>query len=125
MRGDSGRLLLNLHFLRYNWPPVHVLPLDRERYLRALDRGEDGNLSDLTEFLRVAMSRSLLDLLDQVGTKEDELKPLRKFGSKATYTAKYLALRANQGKLPALKVGGDWRTSARAIAVYRELVGRE
>ena len=106
MRGDSGRLLLNLHFLRHNWPPVHVLPLDRERYLRALDRGEDGNLSDLTEFLRVAMSRSLLDLLDQVGTKEDELKPLRKFGSKATYTAKYLALRANQGKLPALKVGG-------------------
>src|SRR5436309_3201200 len=74
--------------------------------------------------LRVAMGRSLLDLLDQVGTKDDELKPLRALAAKGPYGAKYLALRSNQGELPALKVRGDWRTSGRALRIYRETVGR-
>ena len=43
--GRVGRLLLNLHFLKHNWPPVHVLPPDRNRYLNCLDRGHDGNLA--------------------------------------------------------------------------------
>jgi len=122
--GRVGRLLLNLHFLKHNWPPVHVLPPDRDRYLDALEAGHAGHLADLEEFLRVAMGRSLLDLLDQVGTKEDELKPLRAFAAKGPYSAKYLSLRAGQGRLPALKVGGDWKTSARATRAYRDLVGR-
>lgn len=123
--GRVGRLLLNLHFLKHNWPPVHVLPPERDRYLDGLEQGHRGDLSAFEEFLRVVMGRSLLDLLDQVGTKEDELRPLRKFEARGPYTGKYLALRANQGKLPALKTGGDWRTSARAIRVYQGLLGRE
>lgn len=123
--GRVGRLLLNLHLLKHNWPPIHVLPPDRTRYLDCLERGHSGDRSSLEGFLRVAMGRSLLDLLDQVGTKVDELKPLAKFGSRGPYSPKYLALRSNQGELPALKVGGDWRTSARAIEAYTELVGRQ
>jgi hypothetical protein len=65
-----------------------------------------------------------LDLLDQVGTREDELKPLKKIATKSPYSAKYLGLRAGQGRLPALKVSGDWHTSERAIRVYREFVAR-
>ena len=122
--GRTGRLLLILHFLRHNWPPVHVLPPDRAAYLDALERGDPPDLEPLTEFLRVAMGRALLDLLDQVGTKLDELRPLRRFVAKGPYTAKYLSLRAGQGELPALKARGDWRTSARALSIYRDLVGR-
>jgi Fic family protein len=122
--GRVGRLLLNLHFLKHNWPPVHILPPDRDRYLACLEFGHAGRWSDLEEFLRMAMGRSLVDFLDQVGTKDDELKPLKKFGRRGTYSAKYLALRSNQGELPAVKVRGDWRTSARAIQVYRDFVGR-
>lgn len=122
--GRIGRLLLNLHFLRHNWPPVHVLPPDRDLYLDALERGH-ADLAPFEGFLRLLMGRSLLDLLDQVGTGDDELKPLRRFESRGPYTGKYLALRAGQGKLPAIKAGGDWRTSARAIRIYRDLVGRE
>jgi Fic family protein len=123
--GRVGRLLLNLHFLRHNWPSVHILPPDRDRYLGALESGHAGPLNSLEEFLRIAMGRSLLDLLDQVGTKDDELRPLKKLGSRGTYSAKYLALRAHQGKLPAVKVTGDWRTSPRAIRVYRAIVGHD
>ena len=122
--GRVGRLLLNLHFLKHGWPPVHVLPPDRERYLQCLVREHDGNLSDLEGFLVVAMARSLLDLLDQVGTREDELKPLRALSRQSPYSAKYLGLRASQEELPALKASGDWHSSERALRAYRHLVGR-
>ena len=117
--GRVGRLLLNLHFLKHNWPPVHILPQDSKPYLSAMERGHSSDLSDLTSLLKVLMGRSLLDLLDQVGTADDELKPLRYFESKGPYTAQYLRLRAGQGKLPALKVAGDWHTSKRAFGYYR------
>jgi len=123
--GRVGRLLLNLHFLKHGWPPVHVLPPDRERYLRGLVRGHEGDLSDLEGFLLVAMARSLLDLLDQVGTREDELKPLRVLSKQSPYSAKYLSLRASQEELPALKASGDWHSSKRALGAYRHLVGRD
>jgi len=123
--GRVGRLLLNLHFLKHSWPPVHVLPPDRDRYLRCLDAARSDGLAKLEGFLREAMARSLLDLLDQVGTADDELKPLKALASRGPYSAKYLALRASQGVLPALKVSGDWRTSRRALRAYREALGRK
>jgi len=123
--GRVGRLLLNLHFLKHDWPPVHILPPDRDRYLHGLVRGHEGNLSELETFLRVSMTRSLIDLLDQVGTREDELKPLRVLGRRGSYSAKYLGLRAGQEELPAIKISGDWHSSERAIHVYRDFVGRE
>jgi Fic family protein len=122
--GRVGRLLLNLHFLKHSWPPVHILPQDRRRYLSAMERGHSSDVSDLASLLKVLMGRSLLDLLDQVGTADDELKPLKRFESKGPYTAQYLRLRAGQGKIPALKVVGDWHTSRRAFRLYREEIGR-
>jgi len=122
--GRTGRLLLNLHFLKHTWPPVHVLPPDRERYMAAIQSGEDGDLQPLEHQLRPAMARSLLDLLDQVGTKSDELLPLHALAKTGPYTAKYLALRASQEELPAVKVSGDWKTSRRALALYQEHVAR-
>jgi len=124
--GRVGRLLLNLHFLKHNWPPVHVLPPDREDYLSALEKGQSSSdLSDLVSFLEELMGRSLLDLLDQVGTADDELKPLKKLASKESYSAHYLSLRAGQGRLPAVKIAGDWRTSVRALSLYQKFTGRE
>ena len=122
--GRVGRLLLNLHFLKHNWPPVHILPPDRSRYLRSLNAGHTGDLTGLEAFLTGAMGRSLLDLLDQVGTAEDELKPLRKIAARGPYSAKYLGLRAGQERLPAIKIAGDWNTSPHALHLYRQQVGR-
>jgi Fic family protein len=122
--GRVGRLLLNLHFLKHGWPAVHILPPDRNRYLHSLMRGHDGDRSDLEGLLRAAMARSLLDLLDQVGTREDELEALRGLSKRSPYSAKYLSLRASQEELPAIKVSGDYHSSERALRVYRNLVGR-
>jgi len=123
--GRVGRLLLNLHFLKHNWPPLHVLPLDRESYMSAMKEGHSSDLSDLVSLLKELMGRSILDLLDQVGTADDELRSLKSLAPKGPYSAHYLSLRAGQGKLPAIKVAGDWRTSARALRLYREFSGRD
>jgi Fic family protein len=122
--GRTGRLLLNLHFLKHSWPPVHILPPDRERYMAAVASGEEGDLGPMSALLRVAMARTLVDLLDQVGTERDELQSLKSLARVGPYTAKYLALRASQEELPALKVSGDWRTSRRALDLYQDYVGR-
>jgi Fic family protein len=123
--GRVGRLLLNLHFLKHNWPPVHVLPPNRDTYLSAMENGHQSNLSDLVSLLKELMGRSILDLLDQVGTADDELRSLKNLAPKGPYSAHYLSLRAGQGQLPAIKVAGDWRTSARALRLYREIAGRD
>lgn len=122
--GRVGRLLLNLHFLRRNWSPVHLVPGDRREYLAALESAHAGDAAPLVHLLQEAMSRSLLDLLDQVGLEQDELKVLWSFASKTGYSGNYLALRANQGALPALKERGRWRTSARAMSLYRQHTAR-
>jgi Fic family protein len=122
--GRVGRLLLNLHFMRHSWPPVHVLPSDRELYLRAIQAGISGDLLPLTDLLLSAMTASILDLLDQVGTKDDELLPLKKLSKAGPYSAQYLSLRAGKGEFPAVKRSGDWHSSARALHSYRENVGR-
>lgn len=123
--GRVGRLLLNLHFLRHNWPPVHVLPSDRARYLKALDAEHAGDRDVFEEFLREAMGRSMLDLLNQLGTEDDRLLTTKKLARRGPYSAKYLALRMSQGELPGLKVSGDWQSSPRALRTYERLVGRE
>src|SRR5207245_6877751 len=97
--GRVGRLLLNLHFLKHNWPPVHILPSDKRLYMKSLDKGHGGALLDLVDFLRLAMGRSLLDLLDQVGTSEDELKTLKILARNSTYNAITIDLRAHQARL--------------------------
>jgi hypothetical protein len=71
------------------------------------------------------MGASLLDLLDQVGTANDELISLKNASKISPYSEKYLALRCKQGELPSLRSGREWRTSKFAIELYIEYVGRK
>ena len=122
--GRVGMLLLNLHFLRHSWPPLHILPPDRNAYLDPLEAGHSVDLSQLTGFLRVRMASSLLDLMDQVGTARDELRRLKEFGESGPYSAKYLTPRAGQGEFPAIKRRRSYYSSERALGLYRDKVGR-
>jgi Fic family protein len=122
--GRIGRLLLNLHFIKRNWPPVHVLPMHRDDYLAGLNSAADGDMEPLTDLLKTLMGSSLLDLLDQVGTAKDELMSLKRASKASPYSTNYLALRCKQGQMPALKEKGEWRTSKRALKLYQENVGR-
>lgn len=123
--GRVGRLLLNLHFLKRNWPPVHVLPFHREKYLDSLNAAGKGDFVPLENLLRILMGASLLDLLDSVGTNKDRLLSLKKAAKSFPYSEKYLAIRCKQGELPAFRYGGQWRTSERALELYIKNIGRK
>lgn len=122
--GRVGRLLLNLHFLKHNWPPINILPYDRNKYLHSLREGNHGDLNPLKDFIMDKMGSSLVYMLSQVGTSEDELKSFAQLQSNSPYSAKYLALRAKQGELPAMMIKHQWRTSARALNLYVKEIGR-
>jgi Fic family protein len=119
--GRVGRLLLNLHFLKHNWPPTHVSKTVKKPYYRHLADAGEGRYEGLVSFLETMMAQSLLDLLQQLGTKEDELKPLKEFD---TYSPKYLSIRIRKGELPGVMVKGDWHTSQRALKLYQGVLGR-
>jgi Fic family protein len=123
--GRTGRLLMNLYLLKHSWPPVHVLPEDREAYMDTFVGGHRGDHADLERLLKVLMGRSLLLLLDDLGhEEEDRLMRVSELARDGPYTAKYLALRASQGHLPALKRRGRWWTSIRAVGLYRRDLGK-
>lgn len=125
--GRVGRLLLNMHFLNHNWPLTHILPPDRESYLDALESAHHNGIDKLTEFLETNMARSLIFVLDMVGSEEDKLLTLNeaKKASGTDYSTKYLALRIKQGELPGIRLDSRWKTSPVAISFYREIKGRE
>jgi Fic family protein len=123
--GRVGRLLLNLHFLKHNWPPINVLPVDREDYLHSLEKGASGDLGLMKGFLQKKMASSLLILLDGVGTAEDELIPLKKASDLSPYDPTYLGLRCKQGELPGVMSDHRWSTSRRALDLYVNTKGRK
>ena len=123
--GRVGRLLLNLHFLKHDWPPVNVMPSDRERYMDALGQGDRDDLRPLTDYLTVIMGGSLLSFLSRTGTAQDELRPLARFQGESAYSPKFLSLRAREGDLPAVRKGTEWLTSKRAMDLYAQEMGKK
>ena len=119
--GRVGRLLLNLHFLKHNWPPIHVSKAVKKPYYRHLEEVSSGNSEGLVRLMETLMAQSLLDLLHQLGTREDELRPLKAFD---TYSPKYLSIRIRDGELPGAMIKGDWHTSERALSLYQGIFGR-
>ena len=119
--GRVGRLLLNLHFLKHNWPPIHVSKAVKKPYYRHLEEAISGISEGLVRLMETLMAQSLLDLLDQLGTREDELRQLKTFD---TYSPKYLSIRIRDGELPGAMIKGDWHTSERALSLYQGIFGR-
>ena len=124
--GRVGRLLLNIHFLKHNWGFINILPHERGSYLDALEIAHHNGITKLMEFLEINMARSLIFMLDMIGSEEDKLLTLNeaKKASGTDYSSKYLALRINQGELPGIRLNSMWKTSPAAIRLYQEIKGR-
>lgn len=118
--GRAGRLLLNLVLVRLGYPPAIIFKRDRNRYLDALDRADNGDPGALAELI----ARSVIDNLHRFVVPNiagpARLVPLR---SLATKDLSYEALRqaARRGKLDAeVASDGTWRSSRRAVEAYKE-----
>ncbi len=73
------------------------------------------------------MAASLIDLLDQVGTRANRLLSVTELASTPgiPYRPNELALRCQQGKPPAIKSGREWRSSQHASRLNMDVVGRK
>ena len=116
--GRTGRLLLNLILIRFGYPPVIIYKRDREKYLRALQKADDGKPGPLGRII----ARALLDNLHRF-IFPAVAGPARVIPLAALSTPKELpALRAaaQRGRLKAFKgADGQWRSSQRWVEEYK------
>ena len=109
--GRVGRLLLNLTLVRFGYPPAVIYTRDRNRYLKALRRADNGDPGPLGELIARAVTDNLYSFVLPAVAGPHRLVPLASLASKGRGVA---ALRwaAESGRLKAQKgPDGQWRSS--------------
>ena len=109
--GRTGRLILNLLLARLGYPPVIVYKADRQRYLNALRRADDGDAGVLGEFLARAVLDNLYKFIVPAIAGPARLVPLPALATDLL-SADALRVAAIRGRLKAAKAAdGTWRSS--------------
>ena len=117
--GRVARLLSNLYLIAKGYPPVVIMTEDRGKYYQCLRAADAGDPAPFTDFIARAVDQSLTLYL-AISGEADELVPLKELAESAPYSQEYLSLRARQGALDAVKIGGVWHSSRRAVERYVE-----
>lgn len=116
--GRAGRLLMNLILVRLGYPPAIIQRRERNRYLDALDRADEGDPEPLGELI----ARSVLDNLARfvLPTVAGPGAPVP-LDALASREVSLIALRAaaERGRLRALRGrDGRWRSSRAWVEEY-------
>ena len=115
--GRTARLAANLVLMNAGYPPVVVRVRDRRRYYRCLKEADRGRVASFGEFILRAVDEALVVFLAAVEPAR-ALVPLKELARRSTYSQEYLALRARQGVLEAVKIDDVWYSSKRALDDY-------
>ncbi|WP_375390342.1 Fic family protein [uncultured Amnibacterium sp.] len=117
--GRTGRLVLNLLLTRLGYPPAIVYKRSRDRYLKALDRADHGDVAPLAEVLARSVIGNLHELVLANIAGPARIVPLRALESDdLTYQA--LRQAASRGRLRAQRGSdGQWRSSRHDVEAYR------
>jgi Fic family protein len=121
--GRVARLAANLALMSARYPPIVLRVSDRLRYYRHLQAADDGDLRPFAGFVLRALDESLTGFLAAL-EPERALVPLRVLAKGSPYTQEYLSLRARQSILAAVKIEGNWYSSAKALSEYQKKFGR-
>lgn len=116
--GRAGRLLLNLVLVRLGLPPAIIYTRDRQRYLRALQRSDTGDVGALAELLARAVLHNLNRLMLPGLAGPARLVPI---ASLADEQVSHSALRsaAARGVLRAVQDElGQWMSSQTFVDEY-------
>lgn len=96
--GRTGRLILNLILVRGGYPPAIIRKIDREQYLRALRRADQGDPMSLAEVIARAVKDSLDRFLLPALAGPTRLLPLSALATPRSSTTA-LAKAAQRGRL--------------------------
>ena len=117
--GRTARLLMNLLFMRYGYPPAIILNNNRKQYYRSLNLANNGDYKSFILLIAQALERSLDLYLESCGALgTDEYVPLSLLSKKFPYSQEYLSLLARQGKIDAHKKSRNWLATEKSIKDY-------
>jgi len=117
--GRTGRLLLNLILLRLGWPPAIIFKNQRAKYLAALDKADNSELSPLAEILCRAVIDSAHHLIPSIAG------PIKFVPLETLVTDEFslaaLKKAAGRGRLEVIKGDdGHYLSSKVAVKRYKE-----
>lgn len=116
--GRTGRLVLNLLLIRLGYPPAIIYKGDRNRYLAALRRADNGDAGPLGEFIARAILDNLYKFIVPAIAGPARLVPLPALAT-AEISANALRVAAIRGRLKAAKAAnGTWRSSRAWVDEY-------
>lgn len=116
--GRTGRLVLNLILVRMGFPPAIIYKGDRNRYLDALRRADQGDCGPLGEFLARAILDNLYKFVVPAVAGPARLVPLPAL-STPELSANALRVAAVRGRLKAARAAdGTWRSSRAWVDEY-------
>jgi Fic/DOC family len=117
--GRTGRLLTNLILIRKGYPPAIIRRVERDRYLRALRKADDGDPGPLGEFLARAVLATLNRFIVPAVAGPYRLVPLISLAD-GTMTAPALRGAAERGRLKAHQdEAGRWLSSRAWVEEYK------
>ncbi|MBK8644334.1 MAG: Fic family protein [Saprospiraceae bacterium] len=125
--GRTVRLIMNLLLMKWEFPPVIILKVDRNKYYQALNRANQGHYDLLIRLIARAADISLGIYLSNLEDYADEYVPIADLVEDAVlpYGQEYISLLARQGKIDSYKEGRIWYTRPAAIKEYIDNRKRE
>lgn len=115
--GRTGRLVLNFLLVRYGYPPAVIHKRDRDRYLDALHRADDGDPGSLGELLARSVTHGIERFLIPGLAGPHRFVPLSAL-TQLGLSHNALTLAAKRGRLEATQRGGQWYSSRKCVEDY-------
>jgi prophage maintenance system killer protein len=116
--GRVGRLVLNLLLVRYGYPPAVIHKDERQKYLRALERADNGDCGGLAELLARAVRDGIHRFLMPALAGPLSVVPLPALATRDLSRSALLAA-AQRGRLRANKYNGVWYSTRQWVDEYR------
>ena len=123
--GRTARLLMNLLFMKYGYPPAIILKNNRKQYYRSLNLANNGSFDPFILLVAQALERTLDLYLESCGALgHDEYVLLSTLAKKFPYSQEYLSLLARQGKIDAHKKARNWLATEKSVKEYLKKLER-
>ena len=119
--GRTARLVMNLLLMKWGYPPVIVLKVDRMKYYRALEDANSFQYSKLFLLIFQGLEQSLDRYLNAIEPGDGyDLVPLSEIAKEPEipYGQEYLSLLARRGEIEAFKTGRVWFATKGSILNY-------
>ncbi len=116
--GRTGRLILNLILVRLGYPPAIIYKRQRDAYLGALRRADDGDTGSLAELIARAILDNLYKFVIPAIAGPARLVPVAALSTNRV-SAAALRVAAARGRLQATQgEDGQWRSSKNWVDEY-------